>query len=251
MPITPPVLPPPPLLPPAPTVHSGVGPRATPPPELKSSSRLAKAVQILTGAVGVLSLWTAMMETKLALNFSAASDRGFISQSTSNLELVAALTLGLAFICMTLNAFLTMIMMERMSRNGAVMGPNYATHKSHWAATGWMVPFLNLVRPRQMVLQIWDTSRERSEIGLPPLPPRIINYWWASFVSYLVIQRLAPSAPLFKPTMSELATESTGTAIGSGILAVSAVLFILTVRVVVARHEHALADPSLPYEYRQ
>ena len=58
-------------------------------------------------------------------------------------------------------------------------------HKTSWAFWGWIVPFMNLVRPKQIVDEMWLASSP----GLPagtrddhPVIPMWVHAWWAVFL---------------------------------------------------------------------
>ena len=66
--------------------------------------------------------------------------------------------------------------------------PDALRHRPGWAIGGWFVPVLNLVRPKQMVDDVWtgsspDLARER--------PAFYIHLWWAAFLVSGFVDRLA------------------------------------------------------------
>jgi Domain of unknown function (DUF4328) len=78
--------------------------------------------------------------------------------------------------------------------------------RAGWAVGGWFVPILNLVRPKQVMNDIWrgsdsgapatnDSAWHRAPV------PALLQLWWAPFLtSWLVDRLLAGSALLYEPT---------------------------------------------------
>ena len=62
------------------------------------------------------------------------------------------------------------------------------SYNSRWAIWGFFVPFLNLVRPRQLMREVWDTTSRRWEeepgrvVGLVR-PTDRVNLWWGLFLA--------------------------------------------------------------------
>ncbi len=212
---------------------------------VKQVKNLAKAVQFMLVGMALLALVTVFVEARVASELRAIVDGAQLTQSTERLVDVSDY-LSLAFLVGLLaTGITTIVMMKRMADNGALMRPGLVEHKTHWAITGWFVPFLNLWRPFQMMDQIWQTSRPASQTRGQEIPS-VARFWWGSFVIFNVASRVTPSAPWEGATLSQYAAESQGIAIVSGIEVVSAILFLLTVRAIAAQHEAALADPAVP-----
>ncbi|MCB0643607.1 MAG: DUF4328 domain-containing protein [Phaeodactylibacter sp.] len=50
-----------------------------------------------------------------------------------------------------------------------------------WAAGSWFVPFLNLVRPYQIMKEIWNETQQ----AIAPArfkPDQLVGWWWATFL---------------------------------------------------------------------
>ncbi len=90
----------------------------------------------------------------------------------------------------TVVAFL--IWFHRAHRNLPSLGARDLKYKPGWAVGGFFVPFLNLVRPLQVMREVWygsDPSRVerdasfdgpsiRNQLGTPAL----VGWWWALFL---------------------------------------------------------------------
>ncbi len=57
----------------------------------------------------------------------------------------------------------------------------YVRYSEGWAAGAWFVPFLNLVRPYEIMKDIWDRTQERTQEGIEDKrieSPAIVGFWW-------------------------------------------------------------------------
>ncbi len=216
------------------------------PSQLKEIGALATAVMSFVGASISLALVDVVIEYLLYGRFSDANSLGDVQTATWDLYDQSGLLALLSLICFIGGGITTMILMKRMADNAAMIRPDKADHKSHWAIWGWLVPFLNLVRPYQMMEQIWRGSfRSNGQIS-PGLPPTM-KFWWAAFIGMNIIGRAAPSAPWTDATLSEYRNESVGLIFVSALTVAAGVLYMLTLRTVVTQHRLILEDPmALP-----
>jgi hypothetical protein len=57
----------------------------------------------------------------------------------------------------------------------------YVRYSEGWAAGGWFVPFLNLVRPFEIMKDIWNRTQERAQLGMENTrveSSAIVGVWW-------------------------------------------------------------------------
>lgn len=128
---------------------------------------------------------------------------------------------------------------HRAYKNLLFLGAAPLRYGTGWAIGGWFVPFLNLVRPKQIVNDIWRSSD-------PQLPPHgaqgsgrpvtaLINWWWALFVISAIVGRILSQMGREADSLPELTDLSRMTLLSDVIYVVSAVLGIEVVRRVTAR----------------
>lgn len=75
----------------------------------------------------------------------------------------------------------------RAYRNVGALSTRKSRFAPGWAVGSWFVPFLNLVRPYQIVRETWWVSSspsdaDRAEPGCTPKAPAIVKWWWAVFL---------------------------------------------------------------------
>lgn len=95
---------------------------------------------------------------------------------------VAALVLVVA------SRVLLMVLLFRVRRNVLALGAATPRYAAHWIVTGWFVPFLNFVRPYQVVADLWRASGLRPDAtALPERWSPLPRLWWecAFVVSWL------------------------------------------------------------------
>jgi protein TonB len=95
----------------------------------------------------------------------------------------------------------------------------------HWAITGFLVPFLNFVRPYQVVADAWRGARSlRAGAGSVPIPGRI-RLWWAFILTNIIVVGLGGRASqpgfmeLTPPALAALATTLMVLALSIGVVA--------------------------------
>lgn len=110
------------------------------------------------------------------------------------------------------------------------MDPVRLEHKSGWAIGGWFVPFLNLVRPYQMVEDVRRGSR--SAFGMPS---NVALWWWLSVVGAAITDRvtatfLTSDAAPGEEALSALARANFSDTVASALWVAASILGILMVR---------------------
>jgi protein TonB len=94
-------------------------------------------------------------------------------------------TIEVAFLVLGIPAaLLVYVFLFRVHGNVVALGgtPRYARH---WIVTGFLVPFLNLVRPYQVVADLWRASSGGSEDE--SRPPVLVRLWWECLLIVNVI----------------------------------------------------------------
>jgi hypothetical protein len=170
--------------------HQAVYYPAAPTPIFNPLARLSRWVIGLIAADMVLSVVTIFV----ALNDLATLDEladvtieefartGFGQSVASQVSGIASFAAGILFMIWFYRAYQNLFALRTQGRYG-----------TGWAIGAWLVPILNLWRPKQIADDIWRSS----DPDLPPNPaniwhavkvPALMNYWWAAWV----VANLAP-----------------------------------------------------------
>ena len=115
--------------------------------------------------------------------------------------------------------------------------------RAGWAVGGWFVPILNLVRPKQIMSDIWrgsDPAAPASNDGAwhrAPVPA-LLHLWWGLFLmSWLVDRLLVGSALLYEPTAQARRNTFVDNIAIRGVEVLLGIVAVLVVRQVTRRQE--------------
>lgn len=141
---------------------------------------------LVLAAVGVVSglLQVELLSRAASGGISAAE----AAANDSRQHLIALLKI-LLFVG-TAVAFL--IWFHRVHKNLPVLGSRELLYTPGWAVGGFFVPFLNLVRPFQVMREVWhgsdptrlerDAAADSPPIGGHLGTPSLVGWWWALFL---------------------------------------------------------------------
>jgi hypothetical protein len=143
-------------------------------------------------------------------------------------------------------AFLRWI--SRVYRNLPALGPRQLSFTSGWAVGAWFVPFLNLVRPFQIVREAWWISATPSEAtqampGFTPRTPALVGLWWGVFLASAVVGRIAFSVARRAESIPQLLDASYFTIAADVTTAAAALLAIGVIRII-SRYQDAAIAPG-------
>lgn len=73
--------------------------------------------------------------------------------------------------------------------------PDLGTHGVGWSIGAWFVPFLNLVRPKKMMDDLWvmaeSDARHRAGERAYPIAPPLVAWWWGAWLVGSVVGQYA------------------------------------------------------------
>ncbi len=146
-------------------------------------------------------------------------------------------------------AIVFIVWFRRAYRNLGSLGASWLRFKPGWAVGSWFVPFLNLVRPKEIANDIWRVSDPQlpEELNGPALGEPvagIVNMWWAALTVDAVMARaLLGSDPA--PTLDGLAA-ATRLGLAAELLGiVTSALAIMVVRAITERQNQRWQRVSL------
>lgn len=138
------------------------------------------------------------------------------------------------------------IWFRRAYRNLGPLGVRWLRYKPGWAVGGWFVPFLNLVRPKQIANDIWRST----DAGLPseldgpgigrPVSP-LLNWWWALFLISSWVDSAAGAA-YGDESLGGLESATQTAMAGSAVDAIAALLAIFVVSKIAKRQHERYAS---------
>lgn len=120
-------------------------------------------------------------------------------------------------------------------------------HSPGWAISGWFVPLLNLVRPKQMVDDTWRATNQPDE--RPRRVPLYFHVWWAAWVLSEIVTAVVTNAP--GTGLSELARNDRIAAFADGLTVLAGLLAIALVLSLTRRQDRLPEAMSNDAMWRQ
>jgi Domain of unknown function (DUF4328)/Protein of unknown function (DUF2510) len=173
------------------------------------------AVTLVLAVVALLSGWV-----ELSLLGRIVKDPASVSTAEADASDQRQALIGLLQLLLFLGTVVTfLVWFRRAYRNLPALGADSLRFSSGWAVGAWFVPFLNLVRPKQLADDIWRAS----DPALPPYPgtawkqqrvPSLLHWWWALFIASNLLGWAAFRLGQAATTPQELQTSSAVTLAG-------------------------------------
>jgi hypothetical protein len=191
-PVQPPDLPPPAAAPSAPEVNLAQPARPSRPAEPPRPMRVVGTWLLALLAAGAVATALFAVYTLAEIRVlqravaGAAVTDAEVASAVMRVGLVAlgGLVLWLATAAVLLAWF------HRGYRNLRSIGTDAPRFGTGWAVGGWFVPFLNLVRPKQIADELWRASRPGGAALDGPGPTRMftVHLWWALWLGTAAVQ---------------------------------------------------------------
>jgi len=201
-----------------------------------SANTLSILVTILLGTAIMVDI-IAVVSDLAQINLLSGYFTGSEAEANDNRQAAIGMAqLGVLIV----TAIFFLIWIYRAYKNLAALGAKNLKYSPGWAVGGWFVPFLNLVRPVQVVTEIWKASDPKvvdSASWRNSSLTVLIPAWWAlwligNFIGYIVLRMTLTSE-----TASELTASTWVLLISDAIDIPAAILAILVVRGINSRQE--------------
>lgn len=111
-----------------------------------------------------------------------------------------------------------------------------------WAVGWWLIPFASFVKPFHTVRELWKASGG-GEHWWQIKTWQLIGWWWAAWISGLVLDRVAGAVADGAPTLDTLISGSRLFVAGEVVTIIAGILAIAIVRTVIERQEGLRARP--------
>ncbi|HEX8085856.1 MAG TPA: DUF4328 domain-containing protein [Solirubrobacteraceae bacterium] len=195
------------------------------------------AVPLLVGAIlaqvaiAVIEVVNVMLLTDAIQDRSGGFDkidqRDHLATITGLIQLVSFLAAGIAF----------MVWMTRAYDNVEALTPDVPRHWTGWAWLGWIIPILNLWRPKQIVNDMWRST------GRAYVPAWVLG-WWVLWLACGLADRVLFRIPV--DSVEQYRWLGGASVVVSVALMVTAFLAIRLVRRITELQEEQAARPKPP-----
>jgi hypothetical protein len=147
----------------------------------------------------------------------------------------------MGLIALALTAVLFLTWLYQLSKDLHERRPGHVRYSPGWAVGGWFVPFLSLVRPFQVVRDLWRSS-ELS--GWRSEPAQLVGWWWGLFLLSNFTSLIAASQPT--DTLEQFRTHDHVYAVSDVIDVIATIVAIQLVRALTRRVDALPASISVP-----
>ena len=159
--------------------------------------RRARIAVACLGAVIVTDLVAVLADYQLLRALRARTTGAGIATGPVEIEEgFVALTAFAQLATVVLTAIFFLRWFHRAYASLGELGESGLKYSPGWAVGGFFVPFLNLVRPREVMLELWKRASrlwsERSDLVLgQPQPKKWVDAWWTSFLAASLLGNVA------------------------------------------------------------
>lgn len=175
-----------------------------------------------------------------ALLLRAVTGEGYTPEeaAASDTRYSAIARLQLAALLFT--AIVWLLWLHRAYSTLTVIGTRKSRFTPGWAVGYWFIPFINLVRPYQIVVDLWLRSESLNATeSVEQLPrPALVGWWWGVYLLTGVAGRLYASFSRLAESVSQFITVTDIGMVGDVIGVVAAVLAIAVVRRIDTLQQH-------------
>ncbi|MDQ1591008.1 MAG: hypothetical protein QOG71_1635 [Pyrinomonadaceae bacterium] len=198
---------------------------------------------VLLGACAACGALSIIVNAVLIGMLRSAGDQSAVyefGESVTELLYVGVALLQVLVFIATAIAFL--IWVHRAYRNLPALGVRRLDTTPGWAVGYFFIPFANLVKPFQVVREIWHGSTPRGggggfdghdnfSVAVPSSgTPALIGWWWAFWIIANVAGRASSRATDMAATIGGMALASWATIASDALFIVAALLAILVVK---------------------
>ena len=137
-----------------------------------------------------------------------AGDLVSLSQAQSADDRVHAIAWA-AIALYVVTGLLFIVWFNEAYKNVSRLGVSGARWSAGWSVGAWFVPFLNLVRPKQILNDIWRGSDPRLPAGSSlswDNPPWLYQVWWGLWILAWVVDRVTYASLGNADTLSALSS---------------------------------------------
>ncbi|MBS1798098.1 MAG: DUF4328 domain-containing protein [Acidobacteria bacterium] len=204
----------------------------------RPAKSLAYIVMAIFGGIAVCGILKALMSV-----FVIASPDSRIGSGSSSEHfgiVLIGLTVLLESLLRLLVIVLFLIWLYRSFNNLSALKAKHLEFTPGWAVGWWFIPFANLVKPFQVVRELWNESDPEFDEdavfgyaggGTPPM----IGLWWAAFLTSNIAGRIADA--VFNERGGRQDAFSAVLIVASILQTAAAVLVLLIVKGVTERQE--------------
>ncbi|MDQ1681318.1 MAG: hypothetical protein QOI42_2177 [Frankiaceae bacterium] len=134
----------------------------------------------IAAVIDALSVWVDLSQASLLAALRDGTRRVTLAQAQASDHRVAAFS-GATLLVVIAVAACLMTWLWQSVRFQQVVLRRPSRFSRGWAIGAWFVPFLSLVRPKQIVDDVWENATAVAYAG-QPRPRTLLHAWWAFYI---------------------------------------------------------------------
>jgi Domain of unknown function (DUF4328)/Protein of unknown function (DUF2510) len=156
------------------------------PGSLRAPARVVAVLLVVFAALTIISIPSGWAERNLVARI--ADNPAFVIGAEVKASDQRQVLLGNAQLLLYLGTGIAFLVWFHRAYRDPVLDRGWVRFSSGWAIGSWFVPFLNLVRPKQIMDDLWRASEPPVDDTAGPQPrvPALIHAWWVLFLAMVV-----------------------------------------------------------------
>jgi hypothetical protein len=164
-------------------------------PAFKPTQAISWSLIVMLGLWILISLVT-IVSTYMDIELFGGIDKWTVYTEANGDSLVISLIMLTTYL---LTSALFLFWFYRVHKNLPALGVKYLEYTSGWAVSGFIVPLLNLIRPYEVMEEVWNASnpaimeeggwRTKNTAGM-------VNWWWGLYLASWYAARFAFKQPI-------------------------------------------------------
>jgi hypothetical protein len=206
--------------------------------QIRNNSSRAKIIIIILIAhivVNVLDAISLIWQHQLLVgvrDHPEAIDMAIINNSDAVQQVLGYIYIGLAIV----SIIFFIMWFRRAYYNVHEIPDSSPSFTEGWAAGSWFIPFMNLVRPYQIMKEIWLETQRVIAHRLPGFQPAtLVGIWWVLYIVDLIFTRI-----VFQYTRRADGVDSLITATQLQLVGIAISLPAVVITIVMIKKMHAM-----------
>ena len=222
-------------------------------------SPLAKSAKWARSLLFIVAAWSCVAFVTHALQAQLVAQVSWGSQITQDKAAANDARVGLVAIILVVlliaSAITFLVWFYKARRNLPALGADDCKYSRGWAVGGFFVPFLNLIRPLQVMREVWHASDPEEERLPTPIQmqarrqitPSLVGWWWALFLLPNAFDKISGNlSGGAHPSLSTLQGATWLAILGDGLRVTGAIVAAAVVKTVTDRQARRAQRPLQP-----
>ncbi len=139
---------------------------------------------ILCYVVSCVSLW-------LQINMLEKLDVNNLNMEELRANDMRQIAIAYTLIAIIIATIICFIMWFRRAYYNLQQAGQFTDFCEGWAAGAWFVPFLNLVRPYKIMVEIWEKTQFAVPQFIANRSSQMVGIWWAAYITSNIVANIA------------------------------------------------------------